>query len=195
MRRLCFGGSFNPIHHAHLICARAVAEAAGYDRVVLIPSAQPPHKPGIPLAAPDHRLAICRLAAAEQADLFEVEDIELQRTGHSYTIDTVRQLKERGWPEVHWLIGADMLMTLPQWHQPEELLKEARLVIMARPGWTIDWNTLPPSYRFLSQHVVIAPLLQISATEIRRRLENGQSVQFLTPESIIDYIQTHRLFA
>lgn len=195
MRRLCFGGSFNPIHHAHLICARAVAEAAGYDRVVLIPSAQPPHKPEGGLADAEHRLAMCRLAAAQQADMFEVEELELRRTGNSYTIETVRELKARGWAEVHWLIGADMLMTLPQWHQPDALLKEARLVIMARPGWAMDWNTLPQSYRFLSQQVVIAPLLQISATEVRRRVANGQSIRFLTPEVIDNYIQTNRVYS
>jgi nicotinate-nucleotide adenylyltransferase len=137
---------------------------------------------------------MCRLAAAQQADMFEVEDIELCRTGSSYTIDTVRALKARGWPEVHWLIGADMLMTLPQWHQPDELLRETRLVIMARPGWTIDWTTLPPPYRFLSQQVVIAPLLQISATEVRRRLEHGQPIKFLTPESVDNYIQSNHLY-
>src|SRR5678815_1912728 len=102
MRKLCFGGSFNPIHHAHLICARAVAEARRFDRVVLVPSALPPHKlRADQLAPPEHRLAMCRLAA-EGDRLFEVSDLELTRTGPSYTIDTARELKRQGWDAVAW---------------------------------------------------------------------------------------------
>src|SRR5215204_3176269 len=100
MRRLCFGGSFNPIHHGHLICARAAAEAAGFERVVLIPSALPPHKlDDTELASSTDRLAMCRLAV-EGDPWFEVEDIELIRKGPSYTIDTARELRRRGWPDV-----------------------------------------------------------------------------------------------
>src|SRR5688500_16988195 len=139
MRRLCFGGSFNPIHHAHLICARAVAEKAGFDRIVLIPSAQPPHKPSTAqMAPPTDRLAMCRLAASHQPELFEVDDLELSRSGESFTLDTARQLKARGWQAVNWLIGGDMLLYLPKWHEPEKLLQEVNFFIMARPGWSID---------------------------------------------------------
>src|SRR3954469_12040258 len=104
MARLWFGGSFNPIHHAHLICARAAAEARGMERVVLVPTYQPPHKLlTAEIAAAEDRLAMCHLAAAG-SDLFEVSDVELERGGPSFTIDTVRELKRQGHPEVHWLI-------------------------------------------------------------------------------------------
>ena len=84
MRRLCFGGSFNPIHHGHLICARAAAERLGFEQVVLVPSAQPPHKPQSPdLASPRHRLTMCQLAAELQPGLFSVDDVELNRSGPS----------------------------------------------------------------------------------------------------------------
>src|SRR5215210_7294765 len=97
MRTLCFGGSFNPIHHGHLLCARAVAEREGFDRVELIPSAQPPHKAGtaFDMAPAEDRLAMCRLAI-EGTKLFAVNDIELRRSGPSYTVDTARQLKAQG---------------------------------------------------------------------------------------------------
>ena len=193
--KLCFGGSFNPIHHGHLLCARAAAEQVGYQRVVLIPSAQPPHKPGAPdLAAAEHRLAMCRLAIADDADAFEVDDLELRRTGPSYTIETARELRRRGWREVHWLVGADMLRSLPSWHEPLALLREVHFVVIARPGWSFDWGTMPPEYRHLADHVVQPPLVELSGTAVRRRVAEGKSIAYLTPPAVCRYIKSHRLY-
>lgn len=195
MRRLCFGGSFNPIHHGHLICARHLAEVGGFQRVVLIPSGQPPHKPhATDLALPEHRLAMCRLAAASEPELFGVEDLELTRLGPSYTIDTAHDLQTRGWGKVHWLIGADMLAILPQWHQAQALLETVEFVVMARPGWTMDWSALPAPFRKLRHNVLEAPLIQISATDLRQRVAQGRSIAFLTPPPVVEYIQLHRLY-
>lgn len=196
MRRLCFGGSFNPVHHGHLICARAIAEAAGFDRVVLIPSARPPHKPeSYQLASAEDRVEMCRLAAALDRSLFEVSDIEIRRGGPSFTIETVRALKQAGWGEVHWLIGGDMLMQLPTWREPEALLREVKFVVMARPGWAIDWSALPPPYRILDRNVHPAPLIDISATQVRDRVAGGMPIQFLAPPPVVDYIAQRRLYA
>jgi nicotinate-nucleotide adenylyltransferase len=193
-RTLCFGGSFNPVHHGHLITARAVAEAAGYSKVLLIPSSQPPHKTANADIAPaDHRLAMCNVAVADDP-LFAVSDIELRRTGPSYTIDTIRQLKQDGWTTVHWLIGADMLQILPKWRQPLDLLAEAHFIIMARPGSSLDWSTLPKEFRHLQQHVVSTPLLQISATDIRRRVRSDLPISYLVPDAVRDYIYHHHLY-
>ncbi len=194
MKRLCFGGSFNPIHHAHLICARAVAEAKGFERVVLIPANQPPHKPdAVNMAPAEDRLAMCRLAV-EGSSLFEVDDLELGRDRRSYTIDTARVLKAGGWPEVHWLIGADMAHTLPLWHEPEALLREVKFVIMARPGSSFDWEALPPLYRGLRERVVVAPLIDISATDIRSRVAADKSIDYLTAPAVVEYIQWKKLY-
>ncbi len=194
MSTLYFGGSFNPIHHAHLICARAVAEACGYQRIRLVPSAQPPHKPGATdLASPADRARMCRLAVAGDP-LFDVDEIELNRPGPSYTLDTVRALKSRGETEVHWLIGGDMLASLPKWHAPETLVREARLILMARPGWSIDWSTLPDYLQPLRHQVISAPLIDISATRIRDRIAANLSITYLTPPAVIDYIRTHGLY-
>src|SRR4051794_18604351 len=134
IKTLCLGGSFNPIHHGHLRCSRAVAETLGHERVMLIPSGRPPHKPGdTSLAGAEDRLAMCRLAAEQASDgriRFDVDDLEVRRTGPSYTIDTVRQLKSQGWPSVDWLIGADMVLNLPTWKEPLALLAEANLLVM-----------------------------------------------------------------
>jgi nicotinate-nucleotide adenylyltransferase len=194
MRRLCFGGSFNPIHLGHLRCAKVVAEACRYDRVVLIPTNQPPHKAvSADLASPADRLAMCRLAAASDP-LFEVSNIEISRPGMSYTIETARELRAAGWKSVDWLIGADMLQILPRWHKPMELLKEVNFVIMARPGWEFDWQSLPGEFRHLESHVVQAPLIDISATEIRRRIAQRESIRDLVPAAVGDYIELHQLY-
>jgi nicotinate-nucleotide adenylyltransferase len=191
---LCFGGSFNPIHNGHLQCSRIVAGLRGFDRVMLIPSAQPPHKARqSDVASATDRLALCQLAA-EGDPLFEASDIELRRNGPSYTIDTVRELKSRGYRHISWLIGADMLMIFPKWHQARELMQEATMLVMARPGVELAWNKLPEEFRRLQQNQVEAPLIDISATEIRRRIRAGESIDDLTPPRVAAYIREHRLY-
>src|SRR5882724_7717930 len=194
MPGFCFGGTFNPIHHGHLIAARAVAEARGYDRVTLIPTAQPPHKPATPTIAPaTDRLKMCQLAV-HGSHLFEIDGIEMARPGPSYTIDTIREFRRKGMGAVDWLIGADMLMYLPNWREPLELLKEVRFIVMARPGSTIDWNALPAEYRHLEANVVTAPMIEISASDIRRRVAAGLGIDFLTPEPVCQYIRSRGLY-
>ncbi len=117
LRTLYYAGSFNPIHHGHLICARAVAEAGGFGKVVILPSAQNPFKAVVEADGAD-RLAMCKLAV-EGEELFQVSDLELTRGGPSFTVDTVRILRERGDGEVCWLIGADQISGLPKWRAAE----------------------------------------------------------------------------
>lgn len=191
---LYFGGSFNPIHHGHLICARAVAEAGGYGRIVLVPTGQPPHKPISPdLARGADRLEMCQLATAG-SPLFEVNSSELSRPGPSYTIDTIRALAAASTRPVHWLIGADMLLYLPKWHRAAELLQEVHFVVMARPGWALDWSLLPLEFRSLKANVVGAPMIDISATDIRRRVAAGLSIDYLTPPTVCNYIRERGLY-
>jgi nicotinate-nucleotide adenylyltransferase len=198
MPTLYFGGSFNPIHHGHLRCAQAVAAKAGYDRVVLIPSARPPHKPDNPELAPaKDRLAMCRLAITERrgaSPTFEVSDLETRRSGPSYTIDTAQKLRVAGEADIHWLIGADMLLHLPEWHRPLDLLREVHFLVMARPGWTIDWSVLPPEFRHLKEHVVAVPEIDISSTDIRRRVRQNLPIDHLVPMSVATYIDEHHLY-
>src|SRR5688572_25848767 len=194
MSTLCFGGSFNPVHHGHLVCARHAAERLGFDQVVLIPSANPPHKPvATDLASAPDRVRMCELAVEGQPD-FAVDNLETKRTGPSYTIDTARLLAAREPGPVSWLIGADMLRSLPTWHQPDALLAEVAFVILARPGWSFDWETLPPNYRVLRKQVVEAPLIDISATDIRRRVRAGLPIDFLTPPSVVQYVRSTGLY-
>ena len=196
MPTLCFGGSFNPIHNAHLLCAQAVAGKCGYDRLLLIPNAQPPHKPDtFDLASAKDRLAMAYLAAplVERVQC-EVSDIETRRTGPSYTIDTAQQLREFGMDVIYWLIGADMLLYLPKWHRATELLQQVHFIVMARPGWTIDWSALPPEFRQLESHLVEAPLIDIKATDIRRRVREHEPIDHLVPPPVARYIEEHQLY-
>ena len=136
---------------------------------------------------------MCRIAIADDP-LFEVSDIELRRSGPSYTIDTVLSLKAAGHRDISWLIGADMLMLLPMWHRARELIHEANMLVMNRPGFVIQWDTLPTEFRGLQANLVTAPLLDISASEIRRRLRAGESVDGLVPEAVIRYIKQKALY-
>lgn len=194
MSTLCFGGSFNPIHNGHLACARAVAEARGFGRVLLIPNGQPPHKGGAAdLAEGKHRLAMCEGVAAEEG-LFAVDDLEMRRNGPSYTIDTVRELERRGFGRVNWLIGADMLNELPKWGKAGELIQKVGFLIVARPGFEFDWARLPQSFQGLRQCVVEAPRVDVSASEIRSRVRAGEGIGELVPAVVERYIREHRLY-
>jgi nicotinate-nucleotide adenylyltransferase len=194
MSKLCLGGAFNPVHNGHLLCARAAAEALGVAMVVLIPCHVGPHKLSDPaMAAAEHRLMMCRLAVAG-VDGFEIDDRELRRAGPSYTIDTVRELRQAGWDKVPWLLGADQVESLPKWHQPHDLLREAQFHIMARPGWNLDWKKLPPEYAVLADRLVTSLMVDISATDIRRRVAHGLPIDFLTPPAVCQYITQHGLY-
>ncbi len=194
MRTLCFGGSFNPIHHGHLVAARAAAESAGFDRILLVPSAQPPHKQAaVDLAAAADRLAMCERAVSGHS-LFAVSDIELRRSGPSFTLSTARELLAQGLGQVYWLIGGDTVEQLPTWYQAEALLKEVGFVIMARPGWVIDWDKLSPLLTPLRSNVAHTPLIDISSTDIRQRVKAGKSIDFLTPPEVVEYIQAKGLY-
>lgn len=194
MRKICFGGAFNPIHHGHLICARAAAEALGAASVVLIPANQSPlKKPEADVASAKQRLDMCQIAV-EGIWGFEVDDRELGRSGPSYTIDTVRELRQEGWESVAWLIGADQVMALPKWREGTELMKLAHLVVVARPGWQLDWTKLPGEFQALAGRVVSAPAIDISSTDIRRRVGRGEPIDFLTPPAVCRYIAEHGLY-
>ncbi len=196
-----FGGTFNPIHIGHLIVARAAAEHLGVGRVVLIPSANPPHKSGEELASPADRLEMARAATAGEPG-FEVDDIELRREGPSYTVLTVRAFRRRLGDEVplFWLIGADTLSELAAWYRTAELVSLCRIVTAVRPGY--DRPDTTPLRRVLSaehvrrleEDIIPTPRIDISATDIRRRVREGRSIRFLVPDAVADRIVAGGLY-
>jgi len=200
---ILFGGTFDPVHFGHLIVARAVAERLGMPRVVLIPSARPPHKAQCH-ASPAHRLAMLRLAV-EGDPLFEISTIELDRPGRSYTIDTLRQFDQirGGDTQLVWTIGLDTLIELGSWHRSEEVVEMARIVTAARPPMPDNLNArlqgLRPAMTAeqierLKADIFPTPLIDISSTEIRRRVAAGEPIRYLTGDAVIQYIRHQGLY-
>lgn len=198
---LLFGGTFNPIHHGHLIVVRAVAERLGIGRVVLIPSANPPHKLGVQMPDAVDRLAMAHLAVEGEPGL-EVSRVEIDRQGPSYTILTVEHFRQQIPPgsTVHWLIGADTLPELHTWYRVVELVEMCRIVTAARPGFEMpDLSLLRERVgeRRVSRliaDVLDTPRIDISATQIRKRIADGASIRYLLPDSVRRYIAEHRLY-
>ena len=196
-----FGGSFNPIHNGHLIVVRNVAEQLGAGRVVLIPSANPPHKPADDLASAEDRLEMARVAVAGEPG-WEVSDCELCREGPSFTIDTVAHFRRSLGPDVElcWLIGADSLPELVSWYRVDELVEMCRIVTAARPGWEkpdlagLRARLTKEQVRRLAADMLETPRIDIAATEIRRRVREGRSIRYLVPDAVRGFIHAASLY-
>lgn len=199
-RLLLFGGSFDPLHHGHLIVSRHVAEQLDVDTVVLIPSPSPPHKQTQVLTPARDRLAMCRLAVAGDPQ-FRVSDWELTQAGPSYTLHTVKHFQnECDGAELCWLIGMDSLLELGTWYRATELVEECRIVTAARPGFAVrDRSVLEPPFsptqvdRLLAD-VVEGPHIDISARDVRARRARGASIRYLVPDAILQYIDDRDLY-
>lgn len=194
MRIGVFGGTFDPVHLGHLIVAEAARAEARLERVLFVLSPRPPHKDVAELAPVSHRLAMLRLAVTGNP-YFAISTIELQREGASYTVDTLRQLKatpEYVAAELHLLLGMDSLAGLEQWREPEAILKLARLLVYPRLQAGPVQN-VRPEFRQACR-ILDCPIVEISSTEIRRRLQQGGTIRYLVPESVRHYLQANRLY-
>lgn len=197
---LLFGGTFDPIHNAHIALCRTVAAKLDIPQVFLIPAAQPPHKQLIELTPAPLRLQMVRLAV-ENAPLFHVSDCELQRSGPSYTLLTVQYFREQ-YPaaQLYWLIGQDMLADLPTWHRVEEVVQHCQMVAVRRPDCPpIDWSALlqkldSTAVKAIRDHLLDTPLFDISATDIRRRLRVHLPVDHLIAPAVLDFIRANSLY-
>lgn len=207
------GGTFDPIHFAHLRLAQELAESLGLSGVRFVPAGTPPHR-AQPRVAASHRLEMVRLAIAGNP-LFEADDREIRRTGICYTYDTLAELRgELGERPLCLLMGADAFAALTTWHRWQELFDLAHIVVAHRPGFALAelQGSLPGPLReiFLRRLVTAAPTLcvnsagsvltreitglDISATHIRGMLAQGSSPRYLTPDPVLEYIEHHRLY-
>ena len=182
-----FGGSFDPIHHGHLIVAQAAADALGLDQVRFVPAREQPFKAGQHLALPDVRARMVLLAIAGEPR-FGLERAELDRPGPSYTVDTLRLLRRRE-PGQRFalLVGADAARDLPKWREAEALPGLADLVVFARAGTVVP--ELPWPVR-----AVTVPGIEISATDIRGRVRQGRSIRYLVPDPVAEAIRAEGLY-
>lgn len=178
-----YGGTFDPIHHAHLILARQAIETLRLEKVILVPAAISPLKKAAPVASGEVRLAMLQ-AAIKGEPGFEVSECELLRPPPSYTIDTVEYIRRRGCdPSIYCLIGEDNVEQLPRWHRFAELEKMVRFVVLDRSG-------KQPSYSYQ----LIRRRIDISATEIRRRVAQNESIRYLVPDLVQEIIQRKKLY-
>lgn len=199
MRIGIIGGSFNPVHIAHLIIADRFSDQVELDQCIFVPAAKSPFKvDDASLADADHRLAMVRLAT-EQHPKFTVSDVELRRGGVSYMIDTIRAI-QRDHPEasISLLIGSDQAIEFVRWREWESICREAQLCIVRRPFLlTPEMESRITDTLTVSGSAPIwitAPLLEISSTEIRQRIRAGRSINYLTVKAVRDYILTWRLY-
>ena len=181
------GGSFDPVHLGHLIVGRVAAETLGLDSLRFVPAREQPFKRGLHGALAEQRAAMLDLAVAGSPG-FAVERAELDRPGPSYTVDTLRALHAReAGVRLTLLLGADAAAELEAWHRAEEIPALATVVVFARAGVPV------PSSPLISRTIEV-PAVEISATEIRRRVREGRSIRYWVPDPVAEYVTRHRLY-
>lgn len=196
MRIGVIGGTFNPPHIGHLVCAQEAHRELGLDRVLFIPARIPPHKPVEHEPGAQHRLALCRLAVGGD-ERFAVSDLELRREGPSYTVDTLEELSSHeSKPELFLIVGGDIAVGLPRWREPERVLSLATLAIAKRQGTARaavqdSLSTLEGGER---SRFFAMPRIGVSSTMIRRRVRGSQPIRYLVPDPVAEYIEQHNLY-
>jgi nicotinate-nucleotide adenylyltransferase len=203
------GGTFDPIHYGHLRMAQELAESLGLSSVRLIPSARPPHRDQ-PAGEAQHRLAMARLAV-EDNSLLTVDAREFERSGPSYTFDTLTSLRAElgAATPLYLLLGADAFLGLTTWHRWRELFDLAHIAVAHRPGWVLEEQQIPPALRdewrrryvdtpsdSASGSLLLREItaLDISASAIRKVFQQGGYPRYLLPDSVLGYILEHNLY-
>lgn len=182
------GGTFDPIHHGHLITARALLEIRNLSKVIFVPAFISPHKKDKVHSDPIHRLNMLKIAT-EQIPYFDYSTLEIERKEISYTIDTLREIKNHH-HSLELIIGFDNIEKFYTWKNPDEILKIARLVVMEREVH----KDFPKDKYFDSATFVKTPAIDITATNIRERVKNNLPIDFLVPEKVKKYIYQYNLY-
>jgi len=189
------GGTFDPIHNAHLFIAEDARVRFELDTVLFIPNGSPPHKSGRAVASGTHRLEMAKLAVAANS-AFKTSDFEMRTDGPAYAVDTLRHISAQ-YPhsEILYITGTDTVAELMTWKSPEEVIALAQFVAYSRPGFLPEQllNALPS--RYLSRvHVLESINLEISSTNIRKRLSEHKPVRYLIPDAVLEYIERNELY-
>ena len=196
MRIGVFGGTFDPIHMGHLIVAEDARAALELDKILFIPAGQPWFKSYRQITEAHHRLAMVRLAV-EGNPSFDVADIEIRRTGPSYTVDTLSELRVL-YPDAEFIVilGVDALREIDRWHQPRKLFELASVVGMARPGASLDPSVLNAAIPGASSRMRLldSVLIEISGTEVRQRVAACRSIRYRVPDTVERYIHENGLY-
>ncbi len=196
-----YGGTFNPIHSAHVKILETFCSKIHFDKVLVIPTKQPPHKEAEGLITADKRIDMIRLALEDSFVNAEISDIELKRENKSFTVDTLRQLREI-YPdaEFYLMMGEDMFLTVDKWYKGEEILKEAVILGIPRTpkGYEkmlIHATELKEKFSYAKTEIINAPCMQISSTEVRNSVKNRDSLfRSIVPKKVADYIEKNNLY-
>lgn len=192
------GGTFDPIHYGHLLAAEWVSESFDLDEMVFIPAAYPPHKDPAGVINGQHRYRMVELAIEDNPN-FSASPLELERSGYSYTIDTIRHyLQADAQLDIRFIMGVDALQLISTWKDVEQLLTLCRFIVVTRPGYQLDrfdpvFATVPAEL-WERIEILSIPGLEISSSDIRRRVAAGRSIRYLLPPIVADYIEKHRLY-
>jgi nicotinate-nucleotide adenylyltransferase len=191
------GGTFDPPHIGHLIVAEQARAQLQLDEVWFAPAGQPPHKRNRKVSKAEHRVAMTRLAIADNPH-FKLCLADIKRPGPHYSTDLMRLLRLQH-PRNQWyfIIGGDSLADLPNWHQPQQFVQLARLAVAHRPGFQPDLAALEQTIPGLSQRVawVNSPLVYVSSSDLRARARQGLPLHYVVPGEVEAYVQQHRLYA
>ncbi|MCZ7545926.1 MAG: nicotinate-nucleotide adenylyltransferase [Anaerolineae bacterium] len=192
-----FGGTFDPPHLGHLVLAETCADALALAHVLWTPAADPPHKRDLAITLAAQRVAMVEAAIAGNPR-FALSRVDLERPGPHYSVDMVRIVAAQYPPgtPLYFLIGGDSLRDLPTWHEPARLLECCWLAVMRRPGDNVDTGALEDQLPGLAARlrVIDAPLIEISGSEIRRRVRDGQSIRYRVPDRVAAYIAREGLY-
>ena len=191
MRLGVMGGTFDPIHHGHLVAASEVQSLLGLDEVVFVPTGEPWQKEGRDVAPAEHRYLMTVVATASNPR-FTVSRVDIDRDGPTYTIDTLRDLHaQRPEAELFFITGADALAQILSWKDSDELFRLAQFIGVTRPGYHLTETGLPAERVDLME----VPAMAISSTNCRDRVRSGEPVWYLVPDGVVQYISKHHLYA
>jgi nicotinate-nucleotide adenylyltransferase len=183
-----YGGTFDPVHYGHLITAQFVLEQRKLEQIIFMPNSVSPHKIGMKSASTNDRLEMLKLAL-EPIDSFTYSEYEIEKGEVSYTVDTLRELKKK-YKNLELIIGLDNLLVFDKWNEPDEIAELAHLVVLKRES---ELSNAPNRF-FKIAELVNTPVIEISSTEIRQRVQQNLPIDFFVPESVRDYIRDNNLY-
>lgn len=193
MKVCLFGGTFDPPHLGHLIIAQTIFEAENFDQIVFVPAYQPPHKNGMKVSPVDQRLEMLKIAIKENPN-FILSDLEIQRKGLSYSIDTIIDYKEQNSlnsNELFYLMGSDSLKQFKKWKNTKKIIDECRVIVAIRPGFR---PSDIPNWILAKIQFASIPRIEISSTTIRNRWSDDKTIRYMVTESVWQYINKNKLY-